>query len=114
MQLTTMESEGVLVVTVHEARLDRSNRERFKKAIATHLRPGVKIALGLEGVRHVDAFGYGALLSLHRETTELGGEVKLFSLPSPVRSLFQKLHLHKRVHTLNRQEEVLRAFLIAD
>jgi anti-anti-sigma factor len=114
MQLATTELGGVLVVTVREPRLDRTNRERFKNALAAHIRPGVKIALGLDGVRYVDGPGCGAVLSLHKETTELGGELKIFSLHAPVRSLFQKLHLHRRVHTFNRREEVMRAFSNGD
>ena len=114
MQLATTESGGVLIVTVGETRLDRTNRERFKNALAAHLRGGVKIALGLEGVRYVDGPGCGAVLSLHKTIAELGGEMKIFSLQASVRSLFQKLHLHKRVHTFNRREEVMQAFFHGD
>ena len=114
MQLAETESGGVLIVTVGEPRLDRTNRERFKTALAARLRPGVKIALGLEGVRYVDGLGCGAVLCLHKRTAELGGELKIFSLHASVRSLFQKLHLHKRVHTFNRREEVMRAFFTDD
>ena len=113
-RLATTESRGVLIVTIGEPRLDRTNRDRFKQALAAHLRPGVKIALGLEGVRYVDGPGCGTLLSLHKKTAELGGEMKIFSLHAPVRSLFQKLHLHKRVHTFNRREEVMQAFFNGD
>jgi anti-anti-sigma regulatory factor len=61
-------------------------------------------------VRYVDGPGCGAVLSLHKQTAELGGEMKIFSLHAPVRALFQKLHLHKRVHTFNHREEALQAF----
>jgi anti-anti-sigma regulatory factor len=109
-RLTTAQAGDVLVVTVNERRLDRSNRERFKEAMAGYLRPGVKIALGLDGVRHLDGPGCGAVLFLQRATAGLGGEIKVFALQQPVRALYQKLRLHRRVQTFNHWDEAMRSF----
>ena len=72
--------------------------------------PGAKIALDLQQVRYVDGPGCGAVLALHRAMAALGGEVKIFSLHQPVRALFQKLHLHRRVPTYNVGDDALRSF----
>jgi anti-anti-sigma factor len=109
MQLRTSQEGEVLVIDINDRRLDRNNSGRFKQEITAYLRPGIKIALGLSEVRYVDGLGYGAMLALERETTALRGEVRLFSLHQPVRTLFQKLRLHRRLHTHNAREEAVRA-----
>ena len=110
MELTTTRAGEVVVIKVNESRLDRTNSGRFKSEVAAHLRPGAKIALDLQQVRYVDGPGCGAVLALHRAMAALGGEVKIFSLHQPVRALFQKLHLHRRVPTYNVGDDALRSF----
>jgi anti-anti-sigma factor len=109
MLLTAIQRGEVVVVTVHEPALDQRNTSRFKAEVEAHLRPGVKIALGLGSVRRVDGPGCGALLALQKETAALGGEVKLFSVRQPVRELFQKLRLHRWVELYNLEDEVVRS-----
>jgi anti-anti-sigma factor len=110
MELTTTRAGEVVVITINGPRLDRSNYDLFKRVVGAHVRPGAKIALDLQEVHHVDGPGCGAVLALHRETAALGGEVKIFSLRQPVRTLFQRLHLHRRVPTYNGGDEALRSF----
>jgi anti-anti-sigma factor len=110
MQLTTTQTGDVLVVTVEEPRLDRKTHVLFRKKLAAHFRPGVKIALGLGRVSYADGPGYGAVLTLHREAVALGGDIKIFSLNHSVRTVFQKLRLHRRMETFNLEEEAVRAF----
>jgi anti-anti-sigma regulatory factor len=110
MLLTAMQRGEVVVVTVQEQALDRRNSSRFKAEVAAHLRPGVKMALGLGSVRRADGPGCGALLALQKATVALGGEVKLFCVRQPVRDLFLKLNLHRRVELYNLEEEVVRSF----
>src|ERR1700687_1991736 len=110
MQLTTAQKGDVLVVTVAESRLDRKTHLRFREILATHLRPGVKIVLGLGRVRYVDGPGCGAVLTLHREAVALGGAVKHFCLHPPDRAIFQKLSLHRRMEAFNFLEEAVSAF----
>jgi anti-anti-sigma factor len=110
MQLQVDQIGEVLVLRVNEPQLDRKNSSRFKTAVASHLRPGAKIALSFEQIQHVDGPGCGALLALQRQVKTLGGEVKIFALPPSLRTLFQKVHLHKQVATYNRREEALHAF----
>jgi anti-anti-sigma regulatory factor len=110
MLLTATQRGEVVVVTVQEPALDQRNCGRFKAEVAAQLRPGVKIALGLGSVRRVDGPGYGALLALQKETAALGGEVKLFAVGQPVRELFLKLRLHRRVELYNLEDEVVRSF----
>jgi anti-anti-sigma factor len=108
--MTTAAARDVLVLTVQGQTLDRSNTARFKQEIAGHLRPGVKIALDLAQVRCLDGSGCGAVLSAHKQAASLGGEMTVCSLHKPVRALFQKLGLHRRVPTYNRTEEAVRSF----
>jgi anti-anti-sigma factor len=110
MRLTATKADEVLVVTLQEPRLDRTNSARFREAMAAHLRPGVKIALGLDALRYLDGLGCGALLALHKQAVALGGQVRLFSLPQPVRNLCRQIRLHRMVATYNRQEEAVRSF----
>jgi anti-anti-sigma factor len=108
MRLSTTQTGEVLVLTINEPRLDRKNGHRLREAVAAHLRPGVKIALDFGQVRHVDGLGYGAVLSLQQDTAACGGEVAVCALRGPVRDVFQKLCLHRRVRTFNRPDEATR------
>jgi anti-anti-sigma factor len=109
MRLTAREAGEVVVVVVDEPTLDRSNRDRFREALAAHLRPGVRLALDLDRVRYIDGQGYGALLALHNETAGRGGQVSLCSLHGPVRTLFQKLRLHTKLRAFNHADEAMRS-----
>jgi anti-anti-sigma factor len=114
MRLTAREAGGVVVVVVDEPSLDRGNRDRFREALAAHLRPGVRLALDLDRVRHIDGPGYGALLALHNETADRGGQVSLCSLRGPVRALFQRLRLHRKVRAFNHADEAARSLRDSD
>jgi anti-anti-sigma factor len=107
--MTTAAAQEVLVLTVQGHTLDRSNTARFKQEIAGHLRPGLKIALDLSQVHCVDGSGCGAVLSVHKQAASLGGEMMVCSLHKPVRALFQKLGLHRRVPMYNRTDEAVRS-----
>jgi anti-anti-sigma regulatory factor len=113
MRLTTTEAGNVLVVTVHEPRLDRRNRNHFHERVAAYLRPGVRVALGLQNVGHVDGPGWAAVLELGRRAAAVGGEVGVFGLRPPVRALFQKLSLHRRLPAYERPDDAVRAFQAA-
>jgi anti-anti-sigma factor len=107
--MTTTAEREILVLTVQGQTLDRSNTARFKQELAGHLRPGLKIALDLSQVHCVDGSGCGALLSAHKQAAALGGEVMVCSPPRPVRALFQKLGLHRRVPLYNRTDEAVQS-----
>lgn len=112
MRLSTTQSGNVLVVNLEGSNLDRSSQGLFKQDLSKHLRPGVKIALGLGRVRHADGPGLSAMLSLHQDVKALGGDMKVFSLHHPsLRSTYQKLRLHRRMDTFNHEEEAVRAFV---
>jgi anti-anti-sigma factor len=97
-----------LVLTVHGQTLDRSNTARFKREIAAHLRPGLTIALDLSQVHCMDGSGCGAVLSVYKQAASLGAEMMVCSPHKPVRALFQKLGLHRRVPMYNRTDEAVR------
>jgi anti-sigma B factor antagonist len=73
------------------------------------LRPGVKIAVGLDNVQRADGLGCGAVLVLEKETAAVGGRIRFFALHKPVRALFQRLRLNRRVHLHDTEEEAVRA-----
>jgi anti-anti-sigma regulatory factor len=107
MNLAATRSGDVLIFRIQDQTLDRKNRLAFKKAIGAHLRPGVKIAVGLDNVRRADGLGCGAVLTLEKATTDLGGEIRFFALHKPVRTLFQRLRLNRRVHLHEAEEEAV-------
>jgi anti-anti-sigma factor len=112
--LTAKESRGVVVVTVEETRIDRTNFVQFFDGVSEHLRPNVKLALGLGHVRSVDGRGWGALLVLHKQIAALSGEVVLFELQQPVRRRLLQLDLHKIMSISNGGDQALAAFAETD
>jgi anti-anti-sigma factor len=97
-----------MVLTVQRQTLNRNNTARFKREIAGHLRPGLKIALDLSQVHCMDGSGCGAVLTVYEQAASLGVELMVCSPHKLVRALFQKLGLHRRVPMYNRMDEAIR------
>lgn len=106
-----VEIEGeVAVVTVPLEKLDMSTAGDFKKMMTPIVAAQKKIVLDLDGVNFVDSSGLGAILSVLRELSAGGGDLKLCRVQRRVRVMFELVRMHRIVNILNTREEAVAAF----
>lgn len=111
MNLSTTESAGVLIVHIHAKALDAGTARDFKGSVARLLTPGSKIAFDLARVDFVDSTGLGMLVSCLRECQASGGDIRLYGLTKPVRTLFEMVRMHKVFEIFATADEVVNSYL---
>ncbi len=110
MQLQVDTVESVTVVTVNAEFLDASNNRDFKERV-TALLPGVKhLLLDLGQVQFIDSTGLAALLTCLKQLSVQGGDMKVCSITSPVRALFELVKMGRIVDIHKTRDEALQAF----
>ncbi len=110
MKFKTKKENGIMDVRFEKGTLDASNSDEFKNAILPVLAENEKIALDLSKISFVDSSGCGALLSCLRNLAAKEGELKLYGVQKPVRTLFELVRMHRVVDILNTREEALQSF----
>jgi len=69
-----------------------------------------KILINFEEVSYVDSSGLATLVEMLKNIRSYGGKLKLSSLSSKIRSLFEITKLEKLFDISNDEEEALRSF----
>ena len=69
-----------------------------------------KILINFEKVSYVDSSGLATLVEMLKNIRSYGGKLKLSSLSSKIRSLFEITKLEKLFDISNDEEEALRSF----
>lgn len=110
MKLTHDVEDGVAVVAVTDGALDAGNAKTFRAAMEPILAAHSRVALDLSQVAFVDSSGCGALLSCLKRTGQAGGDLKLFGVQKPVRTMFELIRLHRVMDLLNDRREALLLF----
>jgi anti-sigma B factor antagonist len=111
MELSAETVGGVTVVTVQTDFLDANNSRPFKDKILELLNPSSPhMLLDLTQVQFIDSTGCGALLACLRRVTEVGGEVKLCCITSPVRALFDLVRMSRILEIYKTRAEALQSF----
>ena len=111
MELSAETVDGVTVVTVRTDFLDANNSRPFKDKVLELLNPSSpRVLLDLTQVQFIDSTGCGALLACLRRLTELGGELKLCCITSPVRALFDLVRMSRILEIHKTRAEALRSF----
>jgi anti-sigma B factor antagonist len=82
------EVNGILVVEMKGISLDARTAKDFRREIEPQLDSHAKVVLDLSQMTFVDSSGLGFLLSCLRQVSSKGGDMKLSSLTSQVRSVF--------------------------
>ena len=100
----------VIVVVLAGAQLDASTAEEFKRDITPVLEAHTQVVFDLSQLGFVDSSGLGAFLSCLRHVHARGGDLKLCSLPQPIRALFELVRMHRIFHIFDTQEAAIRAF----
>lgn len=96
MEIKTELTEGITVLFVKEDRLDANNSEELKVELRQLFELGKKdIIIDLKETLFIDSSGLGVLVSGYKNASILHGSLKLSSLQSQVKSMFELTRLHR-------------------
>ncbi len=96
MNLDISEQKKLVVITIKEERLDAHNANDLKAELLALFEQGKRnILIDLKDVRFIDSSGLGALVSGFKNAITNQGSLKLASLQTQVKSMFELTRLHR-------------------
>lgn len=104
------DSNDVLVIELREPTLDASNVHEFRDALQVLVRDRTKVVLDLAGVKFIDSSGLGALISCLRQVNGRKGDLRLCSMSTNVRALFELMRMHRVFNIHPSREDAVGAF----
>ncbi|MEA3427678.1 MAG: STAS domain-containing protein [Thermodesulfobacteriota bacterium] len=110
MELSTEKIGDITVVGVLTEVLDAGNTDEFKTGFASIIEESKKIVLELSRVNFIDSSGCGSLLSCHKQTKNLGGDLKICGVQETVRTLFELVRIDRIIDIFDSKEEAAKAF----
>jgi len=111
MDIKTELTEGVTVLFVREDRLDANNSEELKAELRRLFESGTKeLILDLKDVLFIDSSGLGVLVSGYKNASILHGNLKLSSLQSQVKSMFELTRLHRVFDIFSTVDDALQSY----
>ena len=110
MELSTEKIGDITVIWVLTEVLDAGNTDEFKTGFASIVEESKKIVLELSRVNFIDSSGCGSLLSCHRQTKNLGGDLKICGVQETVRTLFELVRIDRVIDVFASKEEAVKAF----
>jgi anti-sigma B factor antagonist len=111
MNLKTEAIGKVMVVVVREERLDAHNSDELKIEINRLFESGTKeLLVDLKEVRFIDSSGLGVLVSGYKNAATHQGSIKLCSLQTQVKSMFELTRLHRVFDIYQTMDEALESY----
>lgn len=111
MNLKTESNGAVMVVTVREERLDAHNSDELKVEMNRLFESGTKdLLVDLKEVRFIDSSGLGVLVSGYKNASTHQGSIKLCSLQTQVKSMFELTRLHRVFDIYQTVDEALESY----
>src|SRR5664279_5573009 len=111
MNLKTEQNGAVTVVVVREERLDAHNSDELKVEMNRLFESGTKdLLVDLKEVRFIDSSGLGVLVSGYKNASTRQGSIKLCSLQSQVKSMFELTRLHRVFDIYQTIDEALESY----
>ena len=96
MNLKTEANGNRMIIFVREERLDAHNSEELKAEMNRLFAAGSnELIIDLKDVRFIDSSGLGALVSGFKNASTRQGSLKLASLQTQVKSMFELTRLHR-------------------
>jgi anti-sigma B factor antagonist len=114
MEVPRKKWESVLVITAPWEKLDMSTTADFKDAMTQAIAGETSVVLEMGNVQFVDSSGLGALLSLLRELSGRGGDLKLSEVQKRVRAMFELVRMHRILTVYETTAEAVAAFQTTD
>ena len=111
MNLKTETNGGIVVLSVREERLDAHNSDELKVEVNRLFESGTKnLLVDLKEVRFIDSSGLGVLVSGFKNASTHQGSIKLCSLQTQVRSMFELTRLHRVFDIYQTIDEALESY----
>jgi anti-sigma B factor antagonist len=110
MEFNEEKIEDVTVVELKTDVLDANNAKEFKAGISPILEKNQKVVFDMSQVGFLDSSGCGTILSCLRQLNSAGGDLKMYGLQNPVRSLFELIRMHRIVEIFNAKDEAVKSF----
>ena len=110
MKLSTENVGQVTVVVLDIDILDAGNAKEFKANMSPILEKSSKVVFDMSSVNFLDSSGCGALLSCLRQVNTAGGDMKLYGVTKPVRTLFELICMHRIVEMHDTKEAAVASF----
>jgi anti-sigma B factor antagonist len=110
MDIPQKREDGVLVIAVPWEKLDMSTTAEFREAISGAVATETAVVLEMSRVQFVDSSGLGSLLSLMRELSLRGGDLKLSQVQKRVLALFELVRMHRILTVYETTREAVAAF----
>lgn len=96
MNIKTEQTDGITVLFVREDRLDANNSDELKAELNRLFENGtINMIIDLKEVLFIDSSGLGVLVSGYKNSSTRHGSLKLTSLQTQVKSMFELTRLHR-------------------
>jgi anti-sigma B factor antagonist len=110
MEFKTEQIGDVTVAQVCEESLSAKNVKDFESLISDLLKPDAKIVLDMSSLKFVDSAGIGAILSCVKNKNLSKNGLRLCSVTTQVRNLFELVRVHRLLQVFNTLDEAVRSF----
>ncbi len=111
MNLKLEDNGKVVILMVKEERLDAHNSDQLKQELSRLFGEGkTGVVVDLKEVRFIDSSGLGALVSGFKNASSRQASLKLSSLQSQVKSMFELTRLHRVFDIYPTIDEAVDAF----
>jgi anti-sigma B factor antagonist len=111
MNFKTEANGKIMVVMVHEERLDAHNSDDLKVEMNRLFESGTKdLLVDLKEVRFIDSSGLGSLVSGYKNASTHQGSIKLCGLQTQVKSMFELTRLHRVFDIYQTMDEALESY----
>jgi anti-anti-sigma factor len=102
---------AVLVEIVFLTRATLKEAEEFKQILLKDIESGwKKIVVDLTECEFIDSTFLGVLVVSLKRITELGGDLKLVGIQSPVNRMFQLTRMYRVLEAFPTKEEAIKSF----
>jgi anti-sigma B factor antagonist len=110
MTMMVIHAGEVAVVRPPLEKLDLSTSGEFKRMIAPVIQANKQVVLDMEEVSFVDSSGLGVILSVLRELSSAGGDLRLCRLQKRVRVMFEMVRLQRILGLFDTPDDAIRSF----
>ena len=102
---------GEIDILELEGRLDASSSKTLKDKVQSLVeQQRVKMVLDMGEVDFIDSSGLGVLVATLRSTNKKGGDVKIASLQSSIRAIFELTRLHRVFEIFDTADAAIASF----
>lgn len=110
MEIPREKQGNTVVLIVPWEKLDMSTTAEFKESMSQAVAGETEVVLDMGKVQFVDSSGLGTLLSLLRDVSSRGGDLKLSQVQKRVRAMFELVRMHRILSFYDTTEEATAAF----